>query len=128
MKRFAIILLLFTFLSSNAVFGELFKLPALIHHYLDHRQLENSVSFLDFIKEHYINVAKHGDYTHHHHENLPFKSLDSHPNPVFTIVYTYPFVIDKIVITKDDVAVCIYQDDNYSDNYLDKIWQPPRLC
>ncbi|MBS1760629.1 MAG: hypothetical protein JST23_10955 [Bacteroidetes bacterium] len=127
MKRLLAIFFLFTFLSANTAFGEVLKLPMLIHHYMEHSNIENKISFIDFLKEHYTNLAKHGDSTQHHHEKLPFKTIDSNLSHVVSVAPKIQFSIAKILYPCDNIIIPVYQDDDCSNNYLNSIWQPPRL-
>ncbi len=124
MKRVIAILFLFVFLNANTAFGEILKLPILIHHYIEHEGLEKSVSFIDFLNEHYTNVAQHRDYAHHHHDNLPFKYFNSHLSQSATYFQNISFEIKEFF--SDNLILPSRLFEYYSNNYLSKIWQPPR--
>lgn len=126
MKRLLAIFFLFTFLSANTAFGEVLKLPVLIHHYVEHEELEHKVSFIDFLKEHYSNLAQHDDYAHHHHDNLPFKSTIGHGSNVITIIPPLSLKLERIEFASDKIKILVHRNEHFDNNYLSKIWQPPR--
>lgn len=127
MKRIIAIFFLFTFISANTPFGEVIKLPALIHHYLEHEQLQGNISFLSFLKEHYTNPGSHPDLPHHHHDNLPLKSLNVHSTSVVNFCSKPQVVFERHFFEVDKTNIPSYQKGNYINNYLSQIWQPPRL-
>lgn len=128
MKRFMIISFLFIFLSTNTVFSELFKLPELIHHYIEHRESEKNVnlSFIDFLTEHYSENAHH-THKHNNHEKLPFKTLDFHLTHVISIVPQTNNSFPIIVLVNLKLKKSFQYRYGYSNAYLENIWQPPRL-
>jgi len=58
-KKGIIIFFLLSFLSANTAFGEVLKLPLLIHHYFEHSQEDNDNSIIDFLAKHYIEDINH---------------------------------------------------------------------
>lgn len=126
MKRLLAIFFLFTFLSANTALGEVLKLPMLIQHYTEHENLEKNISFLDFLKEHYSNTSQHGDYDHHHHDSLPFKSTISHGSIVITMTPPLSLKLERLEFTSDKIKIPAYKNERFDNNYLSKIWQPPR--
>ena len=54
---------------------QLMKLPVLIEHFMEHRQLNSSITLLDFLKEHYQgHTVMDNDYQRD--MQLPFKTAD----------------------------------------------------
>ena len=78
MKRTIAIFFLFTFLSANTAFGEVWKLPVLVRHYWEHSKKENNICFFEFLRIHYSDRSNHPAGSTHHHEKLPFKSAILH--------------------------------------------------
>jgi hypothetical protein len=120
------ILLMSVFLCANTEMYQLFKLPVLLHHYLEHRQNDHSISFLAFLKEHYVN--EHAQASQHHHERLPFKShscagghisLADPELPVFTLC-------KDMSVAKQPLM--LYKEPNHSNSFVSRIWQPPKSC
>lgn len=123
-----VISFLFIFLGATTVFGELLKLPVLIHHYIEHveNKKEASLSFIDFIAEHYNGGIDHTD-KHHDHEKLPFKTLDSHIAQVISIVPQTDYSISNNAAVLSKLKIPFQYQNVYSNTYLDSIWQPPRF-
>lgn len=128
MKRFMVISFLFIFLSTNTVFSELFKLPELIHHYLEHRENEkdNNLTFINFLTEHYSENAHH-THKNNNHEKLPFKTLDFHLAHVISIVPQTNSSLPIIVLVNPKLKKSFQYQYDYSNAYLESIWQPPRF-
>lgn len=126
MKRLLAISFLFVFLSANTAFGELLKLPLLIQHYSEHKQEESAISFFHFLAEHYKGNVNH-QHNNHHHDNLPFKTLNAHTGSVILLIPNPIFSLNKQIFPEDNTIIPTYFQSNYSDAYLNGIWQPPRL-
>lgn len=128
MKKIVAIVFLFTFLSTNTEFGQLLKLPVLIHHYFEHVELDENESLINFLKVHYEREINHPDDVHGDHERLPFKTTDFHTAHVPVILQPLtieiPSITEKAVI-QDNKVYSI--DEHYSFAHLRNIWQPPRL-
>lgn len=125
MKRAIATLFLFTFLTVHTGFGQLLRLPVLIHHYLEHVEWDNS-SFFEFISEHYATTINHPDDKHHDHQRLPFKSMDCQAIQVIALV-PQPAVISQAVPETIEPEKTIRHQQHYSNTYLNSIWQPPRF-
>lgn len=129
MNRLLAIFFLFTFLSANTAFGEVLKLPLLVHHYFEHTQEDKSETIFDFLVQHYSGNINH----HHHnkdteHDHLPFKTLNSHATQVISIIPQPILSVSQLIYELDDVKISSHNQQNYSNAYLKSIWQPPRFC
>ncbi len=125
MRRLIAISFLFVFLTANTSFGQLLGLPTFIHHYLEHVENKNKASLTDFLKSHYVSKFNHPDDKHHDHQKLPFKTTHCHSSHIITIA-PQPFIL--AFQTTVGNATIIYNQQNYSNFYLNSIWQPPRFC
>lgn len=125
-KRVIAISFLFIFLATNTAFGQLLRLPTLVHHYLEHVEWDNS-TLLEFISEHYAKTINHPDDKHHDHENLPFKTADCHTSQVITIVPQSHFSLSQIVFETVGVKIYVRNQQDDTNSYLNSIWQPPRF-
>lgn len=128
MKKISAILLLSVYLFSTTGFSQMLKLPVLIHHYFEHIQEDDDISFIDFFSKHYT-----GKINHHHqgseqqeHKNLPFKSADIHFLQIAVIVQPY-FSQTDIPLWLPAKKQRHPNQQDYSTNYLNTIWQPPRV-
>lgn|GEM_PF-565326 len=129
MRRLSVFLLLTVFLSADPFFGEIWKIPTLLHHYFEHKKEDDSTTFLVFLGNHYKSDIGHRHSTHasRHHSRLPFHSLENHsfhsdlvpPKQVCT-VFRVPIIAFRPV--KKPAEGQIYPND-----CLVSIWQPPRL-
>jgi hypothetical protein len=126
-KRLIAISFLLIFLSANTVFGQLLRLPTLIHHYLEHVVLDNNPSLIAFLQKHYTEKINHADDQHHDHEKLPFKTADSNTAHIVSVVPPHSYSITQLIIEPVSIQQAIYNQKGYSKSYLNSIWQPPRL-
>lgn len=126
-KRLIAISFLLVFISANTAFGELLKLPILIHHFWEHRQAASNETIIDFLCEHYSDTIQHDDDKHHDHEKLPFKSADCHFAQVVITVPEQRFLIEKKIFFIPTIKQPIYNIEPHANEYLHLIWQPPRL-
>jgi hypothetical protein len=73
MKSAISIFFLFLVVSVQSPFGQLFKLPFLVEHFMKHRT-DQSVSLATFLDDHYI--SHHHDADLPEDEQLPFKDIN----------------------------------------------------
>jgi hypothetical protein len=72
-KKLISILLLSLYLISTTEVYQLLKIPTLIEHYWEHKKLNPEMSLTAFLKTHYENPVKDGDYGKD--QKLPFGSF-----------------------------------------------------
>lgn len=125
-KRIIAISFLFIFLTANTAFGQMLRLPTLVHHYLEHVEWDNMTLF-EFLSEHYAVNINHPDDKHHDHQKLPFKTADCHTSQVVTLVPQPTFSICQIFPETIELKKSIRNQQHYSNAYLNSIWQPPRF-
>lgn len=75
MTKVLTICLLFIFSVTQTEVGQLLKLPFLFEHYHKHQRLNQALSFLDFLKDHYS--KEHKDMDQKEDRKLPFLSTIS---------------------------------------------------
>lgn len=124
MRKAITILFLFSFLIANTAFGEVLKLPMLIHHYIEHSQEDDNHSILGFLADHYGEDTNHHD-NQHEHDNLPFKTES--PNTGQTFCLPPSFIETTKLVPIKELKTLTFQEQNYSNIYLDSIWQPPKF-
>jgi len=127
MKRTIAIFYLFTFLSANTACGEVWKLPVLVQHYWEHSKKENNITLFEFLIIHYSDRSNHPANSTHHHEKLPFKSAVLQAGQIFSIAPPSTISLSKLMHQEDIKPLPGNQQNNYSNNYLSQIWQPPRI-
>lgn len=126
MRKVISLILLYIFLISNTSFGELLRLPTLIHHYFEHSKMDN-LNIIEFLNEHYSNQISHQDDKHHDHENLPFKNVNNQTLQLFSITQHSIYSVNHNFIDKENPPKIIFITPPYSNTYLNSIWQPPRF-
>lgn len=102
-------------------------MSTLIHHYIEHSKQDNDFSFLDFLSKHYTHDINHPDDKHHDHQDLPFKTLNSHTLQVVSVAPQSSFFITQISTATSKLKLRPYNQQGFSDAYLNSIFQPPRL-
>lgn len=121
-------LLLSSFIFTNADLIQIFRIPNLCEHFSEHNKLGTSISFTDFLQDHYFNM-NHDDHDTDKDNALPFKSslvqvfnlLNLQIPPTFSKI-KLPFVVQTA-----SQKVCNALDDFYFYNYLSANWNPPRF-
>lgn len=105
--------------------SQLFKITELIEHYTEHRNLDEHMSFSDFLAMHY----SHSDVQYPDHERdmqLPFKQYNC-SSLVFTFLQPTAFLLTaKTVFAQSDKDLTLYRSPFHSSELLATIWQPPK--
>jgi hypothetical protein len=126
MRQALAIVLVVVHLLGNTETGQLFKLTNLITHYFQHHRLDNSLSFLDFLENHYSGddgTTSDDDMD----QKLPFRHLN--PNTLFG-VYA-PMVSELSVTDNQHLQSTKYgnlQRQKVPSEHVLLIFQPPRLA
>lgn len=128
MKRLLAIFSLLTFLHAHMAFGEVLKLPMLVQHYLEHIDEDKDITVFQFFVQHYTEGIDHNHQeNHNHHDKLPFKTTDGHFSSVVSMV-SPPFVmVSHHTVAAAALRMPAYHQQDYSNAYLNSIWQPPRF-
>ncbi len=127
LKKIFAISFLFIYLFSTTELSQLLKMPILIQHFIEHREVNSDITLWQFLNMHYAS----GDVKYADHEKdmeLPFKA---HDNCVASITNVY-LPTQKISIIK---PVQILEKKHFKtpeqflfSTFLSNIWQPPRIC
>ncbi len=127
-RRYFIIAIVLMYLMSTTELKEFLKLPVLIEHYKEHKILNVSLSFFEFLCMHYAQYDDH-DGDKDKDMKLPFKShsLCFSSNPVLV---TLP---DLYLFYSTAFFESIKKEANYysfliTPSPLKSIWQPPKIC
>jgi len=123
MRKTLAITLIAIHLLGNTEAAQLFKLPTLISHYFQHRQLDPSVTFIDFLAMHY--VGDDGTPADDDIDNqLPYHHVDNH---CLSVVYypsdQYVFNID---MTEHSTEYGSRLISGHPSEHVSLILQPPR--
>ncbi|WGQ09776.1 hypothetical protein QG516_24995 [Pedobacter gandavensis] len=126
-KKLTAILFLLIYLFSTPDVYQLLKIQVVFEHYREHKALDQQLSFIDYVANHYLHGSP-TDYDHVRDMQLPFKT-PCH----FTASISAAFIPDslelfsiyslKIVFLK----IYISNDIVLKSNYLSRIWQPPKF-
>ncbi len=121
MKTAATIFLLVLMVSIQTPVGQLFKLPLLIEHFIQH-QKKDGVSLIGFLDDHYS--SNHHDADLPEDEQLPFKSIT-----FYAIGYAIvPGVIKANVLIPVPADNKVIIPDTYTpQQHLASIFHPPRV-
>lgn len=129
MRNVFAIFFLLIFLNAHTVFGEVVKLPILIHHFIEHSQENEAVSLFNFLAIHYQgSVDHHHQNNHNDHKKLPFKITDSHFSTVISMNPPAFITISLNAIISTDLKTTGFKQQNYANISYNRIWQPPRIC
>ena len=126
MKRFYLIFVLVSFALSSIELDELLKFSNLFSHFKEHQQLNNQLSFSDFLFRHY-SVPDDHDGDSEKDEKLPFKKHhDCFLSQVQIILHQHPTIKLK-VIEEEILEPSPNVEVNLPQGSLNNIWQPPKL-
>lgn len=89
MKTVVLYLLLAVFVFTSTAIGQLAKLPALLEHYTEHSATNKKLSFIDYLKMHYL-TATDADNDTESDMKLPFKKTT--PTPTYIFVPQHPIL------------------------------------
>ena len=115
------------YLLSSTQLKELLKLPLLVEHFIEHKQQDTKISFIEFLCMHYA----HGDVKDADYDKdmkLPFKSAENSHSSVSFYLPAANVKQDFVIQFKETKQKFPLYNSNYSSAYLSSIWQPPRLC
>jgi len=123
-KKILPILFLSIYLVSVTELHELFKLPQLVEHFIEHKAEDKQTTFLDFLVLHYSNSDDGGE-----HSKLPFKAHHDNGNIInsgFVAFNSFCLVIKSTPI--ESKIYKTHSIDFISSSFLSSIWQPPKAC
>jgi hypothetical protein len=127
-KKAISIFLLSIYLLTFAEFHQFLRIPALVEHFIEHRHLTPSISFMDFLRIHYVgpNVV---DDDYQRDNQLPFRQADC---CLTTITFSCECPASGIEIACQSMEVShhfiLHNDDDKPLLSVTDIFQPPRLA
>ena len=126
MKRLFLIPALFSFILSSIELDELLKFSNLIEHFKEHQQLNNQLTFSDFLFNHYSIPDDHDGDTEKD-EKLPFKKHHECFLAQIQIVLHQNASIKLKVIEVEISEPLFHIEENLTQGSLSNIWQPPKF-
>ena len=114
-------ILLFT----NAEFHQLVKLPVLIEHFREHRRENPDISFLQFLRLHYLGkILVDDDY--HRDQQLPMRDSEACQVILSCVCECPDHSTEQAPIPSGDKTFCLYRERNKPRFSVPDIFQPPR--
>jgi hypothetical protein len=126
-KRGVAIFFLSAYLISLTELNQFVKLPLLVKHFIEHKEKDTNISFLQFLDMHYAqDNVKDADYDED--MKLPFKSHDGCVNAsvVVFIPSNFSYSIPK-PLSSEKNSYTIYSEDDLNSSFPSSIWQPPKF-
>lgn len=124
-KKLISILLLTLYLVSTTELYQLLKMPLLVEHYIQHKDLNPEMSLTTFLKTHYDHPVKDSD--HDQDQRLPFVSHASLLSVAFTLNPNLDFHFTEKVYNTIEIKKTFYKSALYNKEILNSIWQPPKF-
>lgn len=125
MKKACLYLLFIALVLSNTSFNEVFKLPALVTHYIEHHRLDNNVGIIRFLSMHYWGEDIN-DNDQDKDMQLPFKKADAYTGFQLAVPVAKP-VFEKQQFFIKVISRPVSQDNNLSNPALESLFRPPRI-
>ncbi|MCS4302455.1 hypothetical protein [Chryseobacterium sp. BIGb0232] len=115
------------YLVSTTELYQLLKIPELIEHYIEHKELNPEMTLTAFLKTHYDYPVKDGDYGKD--QRLPFIIHSTPLALIFTINNTFSF--DEFIEAKF-ISLALHKipskdEDLCYKGFLNSVWEPPRF-
>jgi hypothetical protein len=126
-KRIGAIILVVVMVITSTSLQQVFKLPLLVNHYYEHKQIDSRTTVLGFLAHHYFEEEEGSDADDSTDQKLPFKSVTHYIPP--TVINATPEVspIGEIVVHQSGTMQHRpVQKTFISSHILSRIWQPPR--
>jgi hypothetical protein len=122
MKKALSIWLLSIYVFSFTEFHHLLKLPILVEHFIEHRELTNEITFVEFLVLHYTTETTHDD----HDMQLPFKDFGHCVAVQTMVVPSCKIELNDELQLNHKIAYVIFYKKFIPASYLSEIWQPPK--
>jgi len=124
-KKLISILLLSLYLISTTEVYQLLKIPTLIEHYWEHKKLNPEMSLTAFLKTHYENPVKDGDYGKD--QKLPFVIHSAPLTLIFTIHPGFCFEAKAESFRPLQSHKIPSKDEDFCyKGFTGSVWEPPK--
>lgn len=97
----------------------------LFQHFYEHQVLDNEITFLTYLSDHY-NTVPHTDNDEDRDRQLPFKTLDMSALSMTAIPVFYGDYLQKAVCTLPLNRPGLYKENFVPGPSCGKVWQPPK--
>ncbi|MCS6823426.1 MAG: hypothetical protein NZ529_03960 [Cytophagaceae bacterium] len=126
MQKSLALSLLTLYLLATTELSEVLKVPVLIHHFIEHKSQNASLSVWEFLSMHYSYDGK----VHEGHDRETPLPFSSHENCFLSNLLYYPpclpLLMKQIVFFDLQRKNGSRSDFTFSSGYLSGIWQPPK--
>ena len=126
LKKLIPIILLSVYLNSFQEFRQVFKLPILMEHFINHQLVNNDYTLMGFFEHHYVNKSLDNDYKQD--KKLPFRTYDfsTVSTPLVCTFQEFPEYIPKKpkTLITEKINHYFYKKNFISDFHY-SIFQPP---
>ncbi len=127
MKKFLSILSLVVFLLGTTPLVEVLKFPLLIQHFGEHQKEDKELGFFEFLAMHYLNGDPIDD-DYEQDMKLPFKTISTeHSIIALTFGNGNQSTFQFLALPVEVHSQSFQEESLLPSQYLDAIWQPPRL-
>lgn len=114
-------------LVSTTELYQLLKLPLLVEHFIEHKELDKTLSLQRFLRMHYLNEdIKDNDYDKD--MSLPFKSHNENASTSMVASVPKKFITLPKPLYKELKPFIISDEMLPNSAFLSCIWQPPKSC
>ena len=126
MKFFLTILLALQLLTGNQFLAEMVKIPSLIEHFQEHKEINENLDFFTFLKMHYSDPEHQKSDARH--DSLPLKvHTSAHAETFVFSIETPPSVSEPYFQNIENKTQAI-KTHQFSDSKIHfSVFQPPRL-
>lgn len=129
-KRLVLIVLCVQITLPSDLLHDIVCLPLLVSHFAHHNHHHESISFIDFVVQHYHEEDLHHDHEDADHENLPFHHHDQltvlqQTIIAFSEIRNYQFTPFYVENSQESI---LYQQEFYPSDCSSSIWRPPKLA
>ena len=122
MRKVLAIWLLLIFSITQTELGQLLKIPSLVEHFHTHRQQNSTLSFIDFLKDHY--TKSHQDKDQSEDRKLPFQSSQFQSSSIAIV----PFTIILSTLVKSIInKFYLFNDQYVLPQLYYPIFHPPSI-
>jgi hypothetical protein len=122
-RAFSYVVITIFFFSTTGL-GQLFKLPVLVMHYMEHRERDNSIGMIEFLSMHYWGQDIN-DNDDDRDMQLPFRNVDQNAATLVILMPQYSLSISRPLVA-DNIDQPVFSDPDHSDPAFASLFRPPR--
>ncbi|KQR95635.1 hypothetical protein ASG01_00825 [Chryseobacterium sp. Leaf180] len=124
MKKLLSFLLIALYLLSTTELYQLAKMPLLVQHYIEHKQLSPEMPLMAFINAHYAHPANDKDAGTD--QKLPFVMHAKTLSLVFIVQNKCSLTFQRVIVYHHAQKIPFSDEDVSLKGFTDSAWEPPR--